>query len=75
MNEGLYVIAGTIIGTLGSIGTTFLAALLERRSRFPKYDQAVNKVLLEELSRELPWQSLEVLARVVGMTEQDTREF
>lgn len=75
MAEGFWVVVGAAIGTLGSIGTTWLTAYLGRQSKFPKYDRAVEKLLRDMLNGEYKWRSLETLANVTGLTEKHAREY
>ena len=75
MSEGLYVVLGAMVGTMGTMGTTWLAARLDRTSKYPAYDKAVKELLREELNIGSVWHPLKELSRVTGMNEQDTREY
>ena len=75
MNEGVWVAIGAALGTIGAILTTWLAAHLDRKSKFPTYDKAVQPILLEMLSGEHKWRKLEKLSRVTGLTLQDTKDY
>lgn len=75
MAEGIWVVIGSLLGLLGSIGTTWLTARLERQSKFPKYDEAVQKLLTEMLNGEHKWRRLDTLANVTGLSEQDAKDY
>ncbi len=75
MGEGAWVVLGTMIGTVGSIATTWLTAYLSRRSEFPEYDKAANKLLKSLLEDGPKWRNVTTLAAVVGMSEQDVKEY
>jgi hypothetical protein len=75
MAEGLWVVLGTVVGTTGSLGTTWLKAHLDRKSPHPKFDKAVEGLLKRMLEDGPSWRKLETLARVTGLSEKDTREY
>jgi len=75
MSDGAWVVAGAAIGTLGSIATTWLSECLKRRSKYPKFDKAVQKLLRDLLTRGPRWRRVETLAAVTGLTEQDVKEY
>ena len=75
MGEGVWVAIGAGLGTLGALGTTWLNAFLARQSQYPRYDKAIEPILRDMLSGPLKWRKIETLARVTGLTEQDTKEY
>lgn len=75
MGEGLWVVLGAAIGTVGSISTTWLAAHLSRQSAHPKYDKAIQKLLLAMLEDGPKWRNINTLASVTGLNEQDVKDF
>jgi hypothetical protein len=75
MAEGVWVLLGTALGTIGSLATTWLSAHLSRRSPHPKFDKAVQKVLSQMLSGEYNWRKLETLANVTGLTQKEVKEY
>ena len=75
MSEGFWFAIGAIVGTIGSVGTTWLTAWLARQSQYPKYDAKVQAILREMLSGPHKWRRLETLARVTGLTEQDVKDY
>lgn len=75
MGEGAWAVLGSAIGAFGSIATTWVAAHLSRRSEFPEYDKAANKLLMSLLESGPPWRNLATLAAVTGMSEQDVKEY
>lgn len=75
MDDGAWVVLGTVVGAAGSLCTTLLAAHLGRLSPYPKYDRAVEKLLRQMLEAEPKWRKIETLAAVTGMTEQDVKEY
>jgi hypothetical protein len=75
MGEGFWVVLGTTIGTVGSLATTWLNAYFARRSKYPEYDKAVEKLLKDMLEHGPKWRKIETLMRVTGLNEQDTKEY
>jgi hypothetical protein len=75
MAEGLWVLLGTALGTVGSIATTWLSSHLSRQSPHPKFDKAVEKLLREMLEGEHNWRKLETLASVTGLSEEHAKEY
>jgi hypothetical protein len=75
MDNGLWVVVGAGIGTLGSIGTTWLNAHLSQRSKFPKFDKAAKALLVAMLSSGPKWRKLQTLASVTGLPERDVKEY
>lgn len=75
MNTGLWVVLGALIGTVGSVSTTWLTAHLQRRSQFPKYDKAVEDLLKRMLESGPTWRKLSTLSRVTGLSEEHAKEY
>ena len=75
MAEGGWVVLGSAIGTLGSIGTTWLASFLGKQSKFPKYDKAIRELLLKMLQGEPRWRKVQTLAAVTGLTVKEVKEY
>lgn len=75
MAEGVWVLLGTALGTLGSLGTTWLQSHLSRKSAHPKFDKAVEKLLKQMLSGDYNWRKLETLANVTGLSQQEVKEY
>lgn len=75
MAEGVWVLLGTVVGTAGSIGTTWLSSYLERQSKYPKFDRAVEDLLRKMLEGEHNWRNLETLANVTGLSEEHAKEY
>jgi hypothetical protein len=75
MAEGLWVVLGAAIGTVGSVSTTWLAAHLQRQSQFPKFDKAAEALLGAMLENGPNWREIQTLAAVSGMTEKDTKAY
>lgn len=75
MDGGGWVVIGAAIGTLGSMGTTWLAETLKRRSPHPKYDKAVQNLLRAMLTDGPSWRRLSTLAAVTGLSHQDAKEY
>ncbi|MGJ3649045.1 hypothetical protein ACLB0R_11295 [Sphingomonas sp. GlSt437] len=76
MSDGGWVVLGAAIGTAGSVATTWLTALLERRSEFPDYDKAVCDLLRKILSKPNDtWQNIQTLSRVTGLRDNDIKEY
>jgi hypothetical protein len=73
MAEGAWVVLGAAIGTIGSVGTTWLNAWLSA-DRLDNYDKAAIKLLTEMLANGSNWRTLEVLSNVVGMDAKETKE-
>jgi hypothetical protein len=74
-SEGFWFAAGALVGTLGPIATTWMAARLARQSQYPHYDKKVQAILVHMLSGKLKWRRLETMARVTGLTEQDVKDY
>jgi hypothetical protein len=75
MGDGFWFAIGAIVGTLGSIGTTWLTAYLGRQSQYPHYDAKIQAILREMLGGRLRWRDIETLARVTGLTDQDVKDY
>jgi hypothetical protein len=75
MQDGMWVLLGTLLGTSGSIGTTWLSEHLKRQSRYPRFDKAVEGLLRKMLDDGPKWHKLEILARVTGLSEQHAKEY
>jgi len=75
MGEGIWVVLGAAIGTIGSVSTTWLTAYLKRRSKYPKYDKAVQALLLALLRDGPKWRKVSTLASVTGLTQSDVKEY
>jgi len=75
MAEGLWVLLGTVLGTVGSLATTWLSSYLGRKSPHPKFDKAVEKLLRQMLQGEHKWRKLETLANVTGLSEEHAKEY
>lgn len=75
MAEGVWVLLGTAVGTVGSLATTWLSSHLSRKSPHPKFDRAVEKLLRQMLNGEHKWRSLETLASVTGLTHKEVKEY
>lgn len=75
MAEGVWVLLGTAIGTVGSLSTTWLSSHLSRKSAHPKFDKAVEKLLRQMLDGKHKWRRLETLASVTGLSQKETKEY
>ena len=75
ISEGFWFAIGAVVGTMGSIGTTWLTAWLSRQSQYPRYDAKVQAILREMLGGKLKWRRLDTLARVTGLTDQDVKDY
>lgn len=75
MAEGVWVLLGTVLGTVGSLATTWLSSHLSRKSAHPKFDKAVEGLLKQMLATGPNWRRLETMARVTGLSEKETREY
>lgn len=75
MAEGMWVLLGSAVGTLGSLSTTWLSSYLGRQSKYPKFDQAVEALLKKMLTDGPKWRKLETLASVTGLTEKHAKEY
>jgi len=75
MAEGVWVILGAAIGTMGSIGTTWLTAHLSLKSPHPKYDKAVEALLTQMLTNGPQWRKLGTLANVTGLSDEHAKEY
>lgn len=73
MEEGLYALIGTAIGVTGSLGTTYLNALLSKAKPDP-VEEARKKLLLGMLEdNRFQWRKFHVLAHVIGADEATTK--
>jgi hypothetical protein len=73
MDEGLYVLIGTALGVIGSLGTTYLNARLSRAKPDP-VAEARKKLLLAMLEDErFEWRKLVILSHVIGASEETTK--
>jgi hypothetical protein len=75
MAEGVWAVMGTAVGVTGTLATTWLSASLARQSPHPKYDKAVERLLLKMLESGPKWRRLSTLARVTGLSEKHTMEY
>ncbi len=75
MAEGVWVLLGTTLGTVGSLATTWLTAHLGRKSPHPRFDKAVEKLLRQMLAGQYDWRKLETLANVTGLTPHEVKEY
>ncbi|HEX8572152.1 MAG TPA: hypothetical protein VF759_05325 [Allosphingosinicella sp.] len=75
MAEGVWVLLGTLLGSAGSLASTWLTAHLGRQSKHPKFDRAVEGLLRRMLQQGPRWRRLSTLARVTGLSEQHTKEY
>lgn len=75
MGEGVWVILGAVVGTTGSIATTWLSSYLDRQSKYPKFDRAVETLLRQMLQGDYKWRKLETLANVTGLSEDHCKEY
>lgn len=75
MAEGVWVLLGTALGTIGSLATTWLSSHLSRKSPHPKFDKAVETLLRQMLQGEHKWRKLDTLASVTGLTHKETKEY
>lgn len=73
MAAGGWVVLGTLVGTLGSILTTWLAAYLNRE-KLDVWDVKAMK-LLETMLNNHQWCELKALANIIGLDESTTREY
>lgn len=69
------MLLGTVLGTVGSLATTWLTAHLGRQSPHPKFDKAVEGLLLQMLGSGPQWRKLTTLARVTGLSEKEAKEY
>lgn len=74
MDAGGWVVVGALIGSVGSIVTTWLNAWLNRENQLDKYGKAAMKLLTDMLSKGPEWRTLTVLANVIGANHKDTKE-
>jgi hypothetical protein len=73
MEEGAYVLIGTALGVFGSLGTTYLNAVLSRNKPDP-VDEARKKLLLAMLEDDrFTWRKFHVLCHVIGADEETTK--
>ncbi|HYG30652.1 MAG TPA: hypothetical protein VD887_10615 [Allosphingosinicella sp.] len=73
MDESLYVLIGTALGVLGSLGTTYLNAVLSKLKPDLVAD-ARKKLLVSMLEDErFRWRRLERLSHVIGANEEVTK--
>ena len=75
MAEGIWVVLGATIGTIGSIATTWLAAHLSRKSPFPQYEKAVERLLNSMLEAGPNWRKIQTLSNVTGLSEKHAKEY
>ncbi|MCH8616692.1 hypothetical protein LZ016_11350 [Sphingomonas sp. SM33] len=75
MAEGVWVLLGAALGTLGSLSTTWLSSHLSRQSKYPKFDRAVEELLKKMLADGPRWRKLETLASVTGLSEKHAKEY
>jgi hypothetical protein len=73
MAEGAWVVLGSAIGTVGSILTTWLAAHLSKEKPDP-WDGIAMNLLQKQLEIER-WCDIRVLANIIGLDEEVTREY
>ena len=73
MAEGAWVVLGSAIGTVGSILTTWLAAHLSKEKPDP-WDGIAMNLLQKQLEIER-WCDIGVLANIIGLDEEVTREY
>jgi hypothetical protein len=71
---GGWVVLGAAIGSLGSITTTWLTAHLSHR-KYPRYEKAVEKLLMALLEDGPKWRRIQTLASVTGLKESDAKEY
>ena len=74
MVEGAWVVLGAIIGTVGSILTTWLNAHLSKPPADP-YDVQATALLKSMLESGPNWRKISTLANVIGAVEKLTKEF
>jgi hypothetical protein len=73
MTEGLYALIGAALGVLGSLGTTYLNALLSKGKPDP-VAAARKRLLLAMLADErFTWRKFQVLCHVIGADEATTK--
>ena len=75
MQEGAWVVLGTLIGSAGTLVTTWLSEHLKRQSPYPRYDRAVKALLKTMLENGPQWRRLETLANVAGLSSKDAKEY
>ncbi len=73
--DGVWVVLGAAIGTVGSIATSWLNAHLQRASQYPKYDKAIDNLLKDMLEIGPKWRKVKTLANVTGLSEGDVKEY
>lgn len=74
MAEGGWVVLGAVIGTAGSILTTWLNAWLTKKG--PDYFDKTAMDLLEQILKDSdhPWHNIKELSNAVGLSQDDTKQ-
>jgi len=73
MTDGLYALIGAALGVIGSLGTTYLNALLAKPKLNP-VAEAQKKLLLAMLEdKRFTWRKFSVLCHVIGGDEATTK--
>lgn len=74
MADGIWVVLGAAVGTVGTLATTWLSAYLNKKSADP-FDAAAMKLLRSMLEGKHNWRKITTLANVVGLDEKTTKEY
>jgi hypothetical protein len=75
MDSGLAAVLGSVVGTVGTLGTTWLNARLNRKK--PDAAEEATKKLLREMLEHptLKWRHVSTLSNVVGLDKERVRHF
>ena len=75
MDSGLAAVLGSLVGTVGTLGTTWLNAHLSRKK--PDAAEEATKKLLREMLEHptFKWRHIGTLSNVVGLDEERVRHF
>jgi hypothetical protein len=73
MAEGIYVLIGTALGVVGSLGTTYLNAFLSKAKPDPVAEarKKLLRMMLED--QRFTWRKFSVLCHVIGGDETTTK--
>jgi hypothetical protein len=73
MDSGWSAVAGSLVGSIGTLGTTWLGAYLKRKR--PSTSEKAAKELLRRALEErwFKWRSIRELANLVGVDEPTVR--